>query len=137
MKEITDSEAVTAGIRVRVRSRYLPDQMPGSAQERLFGYHIVICNETAASVQLLRRHWRIIDAEGVTEEVEGDGVVGEQPVIAAGSRYAYGSYCPLLSDWGTMEGSFTMADAAGREFAVAIARFHLYVPRERPVLINS
>jgi ApaG protein len=140
MEDCAHSDATTAGIQVQVRSRYLPDQLPElprHAHERLFGYHIAISNHTAGPVQLLRRHWLIIDAEGVAEEVEGDGVVGEQPLIEAGQRYAYGSFCPLRTDWGTMEGFFTMADAAGREFAAAIQRFHLYVPRDQPALVST
>lgn len=131
------SETITAGIRVRVRSRYLPEEAPERSQERLFGYHIVIQNETEQPVQLLRRHWLIIDAAGVPDEVDGDGVVGEQPLIPAGGRHAYGSFCPLMSDWGTMEGSFTMADHEGRLFSVAVKRFHLFMPRDQRALVAT
>ena len=76
-------------------------------------------------MQLLTRHWIIEDGRGRVEEVRGDGVVGEQPVLAPGDRYEYTSGCPLTTDFGSMRGSYGMVTADGERFDAQIAEFLL------------
>ena len=85
-------------------------------------------------MQLVARRWTITDAMGRVEEVRGQGVVGEQPVIEPGDSYAYASGCPLTTPSGSMVGAYFMQDAEGRMFEAAIPAFSLDVPDARRVL---
>lgn len=129
----SNSDAMTEGVHVHVESRYLPDQIPTGLEEHLFGYRITISNRREDDIRLLRRHWDIIDAEGHCEVIDGPGVIGQQPRIPAGESYSYGSFCPLPTEWGTMEGHYLMEGESGDPFVVRVARFHLFVPAETPV----
>ena len=94
------SEAVTRGIRVEVSARYSPDHSrPGN--QWFFLYTVTISNEGEDTVQLVSRHWVITDGAGEVEEVEGPGVVGEQPVLEPGDSYQYTSGCPLPTPFGS------------------------------------
>jgi ApaG protein len=119
------SNAVTRGVRVRTRPFYVPDQSDPDSGKFFFAYQITISNESEVPVQLLSRHWIIIDSDGDREEVKGPGVVGETPVIQPGKSYAYTSACPLQTPWGTMEGTYQMRDGKGLTFDATIARFVL------------
>jgi len=122
------SEAVTRDIRVSVVSEYAPGR--SSPQDRLwfFLYTISISNESAATVQLLSRHWIITNGSGEVEEVKGPGVVGEQPVLAPHETFTYTSGCPLTTPFGMMEGTYDMVSASGEHFLVRIAPFTLSEP---------
>ncbi len=120
--------AVTDGIAVTAEPFYLEDQSDPSDGRYVWGYRITIANNSAAPVQLLSRHWRIVDANGRVEEVRGPGVVGEQPVIDPGERYEYASRCPLSTASGMMSGSYTMTGEDGQHFPVAIPAFSLDSP---------
>jgi ApaG protein len=122
--------ATTAGITVRVAPRYLDDQSDPQAGEWAWSYHVRIENGTAADVQLLSRHWIITDGNGRVEQIRGDGVVGDQPLIAPGGAYDYVSGCPLPTSSGTMTGTYTMA-ARETTFTVAIPLFSLDTPDAR------
>lgn len=122
------SEALTRGIRVRVISEYSPDQSRPSAGQWLFLYTITIANEGSETVQLLTRHWIITDGNGQIEEVRGEGVVGEQPVLAPGQTFEYTSRCPLRTPFGTMKGSYRMITREGEAFDARIAEFTLSEP---------
>ncbi|NCP11895.1 MAG: Co2+/Mg2+ efflux protein ApaG [Sphingomonadales bacterium] len=117
--------ATTRDCTVRVSVSYLPDQsLPG--QGRWFwAYHIRIENSGDETVQLLSRRWTITDGRGAKALIEGEGVVGEQPVIEPGESYDYVSGCPLGTPTGTMEGEYVMADSEGVRFEIAIPRFPL------------
>jgi ApaG protein len=117
--------AVTHGMRVTVRPQYLDDHSRPSAREYVFAYHVRIENVGAETVQLVRRHWFIHDSIGEDTEVEGDGVVGLQPIIAPGSVHEYQSYCVLKSVSGHMEGEYHFARPDGTELRAAIPRFVL------------
>ncbi|MBK5285906.1 MAG: Co2+/Mg2+ efflux protein ApaG, partial [Bacteroidia bacterium] len=94
-----------------------------------FAYRITIENRSEHTIQLLRRRWFIFDSRGFTSEVEGEGVVGEQPVIASGERYRYTSGCHLQSEAGTMKGYYTMKYTDGKKkFQVTIPEFQMLVP---------
>lgn len=124
----TGSDITTAGVRVQVTPRYLPQQSDPEGGKYLFAYSITLTNDTARAVQLRSRRWLIVDADGEAHEVEGEGVVGQQPVIGPGQSFAYTSFCPLPTPWGTMEGAYTMRDEDGSTFPVRIARFYLVSP---------
>ncbi len=119
------SESLSHGVRVTVQPQYEAFQSLPDGGNRVFSYRIRIANESDRRVQLLRRRWLIIDADGDREVVEGDGVVGEQPVLEPGQSYQYGSWCRLTTEWGTMEGSYEMHAEPGESIRVAIGRFYL------------
>jgi ApaG protein len=125
---MSSSEAVTRGIRVRVESHYHPDRSRPAEDEWFFSYAIKIRNEGTTTVQLLTRHWIITDANGHVEEIRGPGVVGQQPVLAAGQSFEYTSFCPLPTSFGTMHGSFQMVTDDGKAFDAEIAPFPLGEP---------
>ncbi len=122
-----------ASIRVRVRPEYLPSRSDPSQPMHVFGYHVTIeyhAPPGAAVAQLVSRRWRIIDARGGEEHVQGEGVVGQQPMLRPGERFEYASYCPLRTSWGTMEGAYGMVllDQQGQPTArqvVEVGRFYL------------
>jgi ApaG protein len=120
--------ATTDGVTVRVATNFLEDQsMP--AQNRWFwSYHIRIENHRDDPVQLLTRHWKITDGLGRISHVDGDGVVGEQPLLNPGGSHDYVSGCPLPTPSGLMEGRYRFIRADGSTFLVEIPRFQLLAP---------
>ena len=120
---------VTAGVRITVEARYEPVLSSPVMDSFIFSYRISISNSNDYPVQLLRRHWFIFDSSAVRREVEGPGVVGEQPVIAPGEEYTYNSACDLRSMRGSMKGFYTMQKHGSKEFIrVSIPEFLLEVP---------
>ena len=117
--------ATTADITVMVRPVYLDSQSDFMSRRFVFGYLIEITNHGDIEVQLLRRHWYIRDSSGRVQEVEGDGVVGEQPVIMPGNFHKYSSYCVLETFEGSMEGTYLMQRPSGERFRITIPRFDL------------
>nr|WP_316629160.1 Co2+/Mg2+ efflux protein ApaG [uncultured Brevundimonas sp.] len=126
--------AETNGILIRVRPSYLAGQSDPDAGRWVWAYQVEIVNLSGSTVQLMARRWTITDAHGHVEEVRGPGVIGEQPVIAAGASYSYASGCPLPTDSGSMVGSYFMTDAEGRSFEADIPAFSLDTPDARRVL---
>jgi len=122
------SDTTTNGIRVQVSSQFLPDRSSPKEQQYVFAYHITITNVGTDTAQLISRHWIITNADGETEDVQGPGVVGEQPLLKPGEHFAYTSFCPLKTNVGTMHGSYTMVTPDGEAFQVKIAPFTLAVP---------
>lgn len=118
-------ESVTDEIRVSVRPVYLDGQSDILARRFVFAYFIRIDNEGSADVQLLRRHWYISNERGKTQEVEGEGVIGQQPVIAPGGQHLYNSYTVIDTFEGHMYGTYLMERADGQRFRVEIPRFEL------------
>ncbi len=120
------STATTEGIRVTVRSQYLPDR---SHQGRYaFAYHIRIENLGDTPAQLKTRHWVITDGNGEVEEVRGDGVVGAQPRLEPGQSFEYTRGCMLKTPHGVMQGSYQMHRDDGTMFDATIAPFSLTMP---------
>lgn len=117
--------ATTDDITVTVRPVYLDSESDMMNRRFVFGYFIRIANRGIGEVQLLRRHWFIRDSEGRVEEVEGEGVIGEQPVITAGHDHRYNSFCVLETFEGTMEGTYLMERDGGERFRITIPLFHL------------
>ena len=126
--------AETNGILIRVRPSYLAGQSDPEAGRWVWAYQVEIVNLSGSTVQLMARRWTITDAHGHVEEVRGPGVIGEQPVIAAGASYSYASGCPLPTDSGSMVGAYFMTDAEGRSFEADIPAFSLDTPGARRVL---
>lgn len=122
------SDTTTRGIRVQVRSVYVPERSAPQQDQYFFAYHIRISNEGAETAQLLSRHWIITDANGDVQEVRGPGVVGETPVLAPGRVFEYTSSCPLPTAVGTMQGTYTMITPSGETFEAEIAPFTLATP---------
>ena len=119
------SEAITRDIRVEVLSRYSAENSRPQQDEWVFQYTVRITNQGSETVQLLSRHWIITDALEHVEEVQGPGVVGEQPVLAPGESFKYSSWCPLKTPTGMMHGTYQMARAGGSIFDIEIAPFGL------------
>jgi ApaG protein len=128
MKELFQHAAMTQGITVRVAVNFMPDQSRIEAGKWFWVYHIRIENDSAGPVQLITRHWRITDARGMVNLVNGEGVVGETPLLAPGQSHDYVSGCPLTTPFGSMEGFYTFRRADGSEFEVAIPFFPLAAP---------
>jgi ApaG protein len=127
------SEMTTQGVRVGAAATYLEEESHPEQQRYVFGYRIVIVNEGELPAQLISRHWLIIDANGEKQVVDGPGVVGQTPRLAAGAGFKYASACSLRRAWGTMEGSYLMRRDDGTEFEAAVGRFFLTVPKEAAV----
>ncbi|MEL6610778.1 MAG: Co2+/Mg2+ efflux protein ApaG [Bacteroidota bacterium] len=117
--------ATTEGITIAVRPVYLDGESEALGGRFVFAYFVRIENDAHGEVQLLRRHWIITDSTGKRTEVEGEGVVGEQPVLAPGDVHEYQSFCVLETFTGTMEGSYLMQRENGERFRAQIPRFHL------------
>lgn len=128
MKMLFPNVAETRGVVVRVSVSFLPEQSEPERGRWFWAYHVRIENEGPATVQLLTRHWVITDGRGARHSVEGEGVVGEQPVIAPGASFDYVSGCPLATPTGAMQGSYHMIAEDGSTFDVDIPRFALLAP---------
>lgn len=122
------SEASTRGIRVTVRSSYLPERSSPGRKEYVFAYTVRIVNEGAVPAQLVSRHWVITDGDGTVQEVKGEGVVGAQPLLRPGQHFEYTSGCSLKTPRGTMEGTYQMVTESGDRFDARVAPFALALP---------
>lgn len=129
---VHQAEAETEGIRVGVATAYVPERSVPYSDVHFFAYRITITNGGHAPAQLLKRHWRITDALGRVEHVDGPGVVGQTPYLEPGEQFVYTSFCPLPTDFGSMHGSYDMVRPDGTMFSVKIPPFNLV----RPLAIN-
>jgi len=121
-------EQTTQGIFVSVQPAFLETHSAPDDGRFVWAYSIRIENQGRQSVRLMTRHWRITDARGEIQEVDGDGVVGEQPVIDPGSSFEYTSGAPLATPSGFMVGSYCMETDSGESFVVEIPAFSLDSP---------
>lgn len=120
---------VTSGIKITVESFYQPEQSHPKHSHYFFAYRITIKNNSDVTVQLKKRHWYIFDSCGTKSEVEGDGVVGETPVLAPGEEFQYVSGCNLTTDMGRMFGAYQMMRVIDDKlFFVKIPVFYLVTP---------
>jgi ApaG protein len=122
------SDTTTQGIRVQVESLYDEDRSAPQESYYFFAYRVRISNLGTRSAQLLSREWIITDANGNQQQVQGPGVVGEQPVLAPGEEFEYTSFCPLSTPVGSMHGAYRMVRDDGEAFDAVIAPFSLAVP---------
>lgn len=120
---------VTEGVKVSVLTEYQPDYSNPNKSHFVFTYKITIENRSGQTVQLLRRHWQVYDSNFKYYEVEGEGVVGQQPVLEPGEVHEYVSGCNLTSGLGKMKGTYLMERRLdGYTFRVVIPEFTLVVP---------
>lgn len=120
---------ITKGVKVSVETEYQPSYSSPSQYHYVFTYRITIENQSEFTIQLMRRHWNIHDAGFNQREVEGDGVVGQQPVLEPGQTHQYVSGCNLKSGIGKMVGTFEMERIVdGSKFQVNIPEFIMVAP---------
>ena len=128
IKELFQHGAMTDGITVRVAVNFLPEQSQPDTGKWFWVYHIRIENGSNERVQLVTGHWRITDANGSVSHVDGEGVVGEQPILLPGQSHDYVSGCPLETPHGSMEGFYTFHREDGSPMEVRIPFFPLSAP---------
>lgn len=116
-------------IDIAVRTRYVAEQSNPENRHYVFAYTISLHNSGSVGARLMTRHWRITDADGKVKDVRGEGVVGEQPWLAAGSSFEYTSGAVLATGIGSMHGSYQMLADDGTLFEAPVAAFTLSVPR--------
>lgn len=128
-KNTMTTTAVTAGVKVTVKTEYQPSYSNPLQEHFVFTYRICIENNSENTVQLLRRQWFIFDTNATVREVEGEGVIGLQPVLEPGETHEYVSGCNLKTTIGKMMGSYLMERLIdGKQFHVEIPQFNLIVP---------
>ena len=125
---IVDHGATDQDIVVRAESSYHPGESDDEQNKHVFSYRIEIENRGTETVQLISRHWWITDAFEVVREVDGEGVVGQQPVIPPGETFRYSSWCALPTLTGWMRGVYRMIAMNGRKFEVPVPAFGLAAP---------
>jgi ApaG protein len=125
----TTSETVTNDIRVAVTSRYMPEKSNPMQRYYFFSYDVTIINEGSRPVQLISRYWKVRDAFGRIEEIRGPGVIGKQPRIQPGESFQYSSFCPLNTEFGSMQGNYQMISEDGGQFDAEISSFQLISPQ--------
>lgn len=121
---------VTRSICVTVEPIYLEEQSSPGEDRYVWAYQVKIENDGAETVQLINRHWQITDSQGRLQEVRGEGVVGEQPVLRPGDAFEYTSGTPLPTPSGIMVGTYQMETTAGERFDVNIPAFSLDSPHQ-------
>ncbi|PXA69903.1 MULTISPECIES: Co2+/Mg2+ efflux protein ApaG [Vibrio] len=115
-------------IKIQVQTKYVPEQSHPEAHRYVFAYLITIKNLSTETVQLISRSWLVTDANGKQMRIEGEGVVGEQPIIAANDEYTYTSGTALETPVGVMQGHYGMLNSLGEPFLAEIEPFRLAVP---------
>ena len=116
-------------IEVQAVSQFIDEQSDVDADRYVFAYHITVRNTGKVAAQLLSRHWVITDAEGAVQEVRGEGVIGQQPVLRPGEQFEYTSGCTIATPVGTMKGSYQMVAEDGTRFDAMVPEFTLAMPR--------
>ncbi len=120
---------ISEGVKISVETYYQPDYSNPVNNEFMFAYKITIENNNSFAVKLLSRHWFIIDSNGSHREVEGEGVVGVQPLINPGEQYQYISGCNLRTEIGKMQGTYLMENCNTKKtFTVTIPSFSMSTP---------
>lgn len=114
---------------VTAAPQFLAEQSDPEANQYVFAYTITVRNTGESTAQLISRHWVITDADGKVEEVKGEGVVGEQPILRPGEAFRYTSGCPLETPVGSMRGTYHCVAEDGTHFDAEIPEFVLSMPR--------
>ena len=128
------SSVQTAGWLVVVEPEYAADRSDPEGRRFVFVYRIQVTNISGVAATLRRRRWLVVDAAGRRTEVEGEGVVGQQPRLAPGQTFNYSSFTPIETAWGTMEGSYQLETDEGGVFEIAVGRFYLVAPTGRTAM---
>ena len=123
------ASAETRGVKIDVVPRYVSEQSEPDNQRWLFAYRITISNTGDEPVQLVSRHWIITNGNGIVQNVQGAGVVGQQPRMRPGEGFQYVSACPLDTAVGTMHGTYQMITDGGEEFDAEVPMFVLADPQ--------
>jgi len=116
-------------ITVAARTAFIPDQSDLDGNRYVFAYTITITNTGTLPAQLVSRHWIITDANNQVQEVRGEGVVGEQPLLRPNESFQYTSGTAIATPVGTMRGTYQMIAEDGKQFDAAIPEFTLSMPR--------
>jgi len=120
---------ISSGIVISVETFYQQEYSNPQNHDFMFAYKITIHNENNFPVKLLSRHWHILDSNGIVKDVEGEGVVGIQPVIQPSEKYQYVSGCNLKSEFGRMQGNYVLQNMYSKSTFIAdIAPFYLTAP---------
>ncbi len=127
-------KATTNGVIVTVIPVYIDERSNPESSQYFWAYRVVIENESNQTLKLLTRYWKITDSNGHIEEVKGDGVIGEQPVLKTGENFSYTSGCPLSTSSGIMVGNYTMQNDRGEMLKIEIPAFPLDLPDLSPVI---
>jgi ApaG protein len=128
MYESTTRKSIAQQIRVQVEPQFIEEQSDPRQSYYFFAYLVRILNEGTEPIRLISRHWIITDGFGKVEEVEGDGVIGQQPTVTPGGKFEYSSYCPLNTPTGSMHGKYVMETSQGEKWEVEIPLFVLAHP---------
>ncbi len=128
MKAFFQHAATSHEVTVRVAVNFLPEQSQPEAGKWFWVYHIRIENNSGETLQLKTRHWRITDGQGHVTHIDGDGVVGDQPILTPGDAHDYVSGCPLTTPHGSMEGFYGFTRGNGDPVEVRIPFFPLAAP---------
>jgi ApaG protein len=121
--------ATTEDIQIEVVPSYLADRSSPKDNQYFYGYKIRMTNHSNAGVRVIHRHFKIKDGKGHTQEIQGSGVIGEQPMIRPGTSYEYSSFSPLSTPHGNMRGKYQMMDEFGNRFWVDIPLFFFRPPQ--------
>jgi ApaG protein len=121
-------EQETSGVMVRVEPQFLPEESSPDEGRFVWAYTIEIENRSPETVQLVSRFWKITDENGLTQEVRGAGVIGQQPTIPPGESFRYTSAAPLAAPSGVMSGAYSMQRENGEAFDIAVPLFALDSP---------
>lgn len=124
-----DTPTAAYHIEVTTKAEYIASQSRPDDDHYVFAYHITIRNAGQQAAQLISRHWVITDGNGKVQEVHGQGVIGEQPLLAPGEHFRYTSGCVMETPVGTMHGRYQMVASDGHRFDAPIAPFMLAMPR--------
>ena len=120
--------AITQDFHVSAISRYIPERSNRNIPVFFFAYWVSITNKGIKPAQLLSRYWHITDADGRINKVNGEGIVGEQPLFQPGQNYEYNSFCPLPTEFGFMQGHYDMVGEDETSFQIDIPQFRLSIP---------
>lgn len=111
-----------SNVEIELKAEFMPKLSDGNQSLFFFTYNVIISNHSMKNIQLISRHWDIEDSLGRKKIVDGEGVVGEKPIIKPGESFEYNSFCPLNSDFGFMSGFYTMKDENGNLFKANIPK---------------
>jgi ApaG protein len=128
------SAPISAQISVTADPIYLEEESSPTRHQFVWAYHVTIKNTSTETVTLRRRHWRITESRGVEQEITGDGVIGQEPILQPGESFIYTSGALLSSPSGIMEGNYEMEGATGQMFQVRIPPFSLDSPHEKSLV---
>ncbi|MBC7711709.1 MAG: Co2+/Mg2+ efflux protein ApaG [Rhizobacter sp.] len=136
MEQVTPIEAreyyfeSTQDILVEVFPSYVPERSSPENNQYFYAYKIKITNNGQSACRVIHRHWKIKDGNGKAYDVQGSGVVGEQPMLQPGEHFEYTSFCPLHSPYGNMRGKYQMIDEFGDRFWITVPVFFFRPPKE-------